>query len=104
MTITARIQGYVVGPIWWPAGAECFKEFNYDVTREEGRSREHCLAITRDGDFQSCSIAQGELVVTRHSDGHRVTRSWPLRKFPSVADMLHEDPDWFPSYDEEDED
>jgi len=25
------LRGYIVGPIWWPAGAECFKDLHYDA-------------------------------------------------------------------------
>lgn len=32
-----RLTGYVVGPIWWPAGAECFKPLDYGITREDAR-------------------------------------------------------------------
>jgi len=37
MKTQITIYGYVVGAIWWPAGAECFKEFTYDLTREKAR-------------------------------------------------------------------
>lgn len=101
-----NITGFLVGPIWWPAGAECFKRLSYDVTREDARFlepgtlRDHVLRATNDGDFQGCAIAQGELTITstRCDGATRVTRSrtWPLDRFPSIADCLHEDPDWFP--------
>lgn len=113
------IRGYVVGPIWWPSGAECFKPLSYNLTRENARFtepgslRDHVLAATNDGDFQSCTIACGELVVKRTSyttDAQQritrkrcVTRIFPLSRFPSIADCLHPDgDDWCPpaDYDE----
>jgi hypothetical protein len=108
------ITGYLVGDIWMPA-IECWKRLDYDLTREEARFtepgtlRDHILAATNDSDFQSCSIAHGELTVTRTTvslDNHtrrtkRVTRSWPLEHFPSIRDCLHNDPDWWPTFDDE---
>jgi hypothetical protein len=112
--LTLELRGCLVGSIWWPTGAECWKELSYNITREDGRYsepvslREHVLAATNDGDFQSCSIACGELIATRVTvkDGRRVTvmRSWPLERFGSVADCLHPDgQDWFPMTADEDE-
>jgi hypothetical protein len=112
MTTQISIRGYLVGPIWWPAGAECWKNLNYDLTRERDRYveppttlREHVLAATRDGDFQHCVIAQGEIVIERSRmigrDLVRKIRYYPLEKFHDVADCLHDDPDWFPDSGEE---
>lgn len=110
MPITSiELRGYVVGPIWWPAGAECFKDLRYNATdqnarwSEPGTLRDHVLAATRDGDFQNCTIAHGELVIERRQGSRRVIRSFPLSKFPSIADCLHpEGDDWCPQYDGED--
>lgn len=114
MRTETYITGYLVGHIWWPQ-AECFKSFQYNLTREAGRYtstaslRDHLLAITRDGDFQSCAIAQGEIVIRRTradptKPGHtiRVTRILPLEDCANVADLLHDNPDWAPSFDEDD--
>ena len=98
------ISGFLVGPIWWPSGSECFKPFRHDVADKESRwsdkgtLRDHILAITQDGDFQNCAIAQGEIVATRTNGRRTVTRSFPLDQFPSVRDCLHKDPDWIPDY------
>lgn len=106
-TYEISIHGFLVGPIWWPAGAECFKTLHYDANTQEvrwgepGTLRDHVLAAAMDGDFQGCAIAQGELVIRRRKGGRTVTRSWPLSRFPSVADCLHSDPDWLPDYGEE---
>lgn len=102
------IRGFIVGPIWWPAGAECYKRLSYDLTREDrrflepGTLRDHVLSATNDGDFQHATIALGELVIeTRKRGAGRETvkrRTWPLSRFPSIADCLHPDgDDWCPS-------
>ena len=103
VTTTVRLRGYLVGNIWMP-NCECFKELSYSLDdqssrwSERGTLRDHVLAATNDGDFQSCNIAHGELVITRTKGRRKVTRSFPLSMFPSVADCLHSDPDWFPDY------
>lgn len=108
------IEGFLVGNIWMPA-AECFKHLTFDVDSHRSRCvssdgsrytlRDAMLEATRDGDFQSCVVAAGTLriEVTTITEGRRVSRSrsWPLDRFPSIRDMLHADPEWFPAYDEE---
>lgn len=106
-TSQISITGYLVGNIWMP-GAECWKHLNYDVTAkswnwgEKGSLRDHVLAATNDGDFQSCNIACGELVITHTDDTgptrRRWTRVFDLKMFPSIADCVHDDPDWFPGF------
>lgn len=111
--IRAYLTGYIVGQIWWPAGTECWKDLHFDCTDYAKRCtpratlRDCVLAATNDGDFQGCDIAQGELVLeTRKAgpDGRMTTRrkSYPLSRFPSIADCLHSDPDWWPEYSDED--
>jgi hypothetical protein len=107
--IETEITGFLVGNIWWPVGAECWKDVRYRCQDEQARTegkmtlRDHILRITNDGDFQSCVIAQGEITITatRYDPERRTlcrrSRSWPLDRFPSVADCLHDDPDWWPS-------
>jgi hypothetical protein len=109
MITDISLRGFVVGPIWWPAGAECFKDLAYSITREDGRLtepgtlRDHVLRATNDGDFQHCTIALGEIVVTCVRGRRKVQRSFPLRKFPSIADCLHpEGDDWCPSFPDDD--
>lgn len=103
------LRGFIVGPIWWPAGVECYKPLNYSITREDGRFsepgtlRDHVLRATQDGDFQSATLACAEIVVTCQRERRRVTRSFPLSHFPSIADCLHpEGDDWCPQNDCED--
>lgn len=113
MTIHITISGYLVGPFWMPPGAECFKEITYDATDRQARTtgkmtlRDHLLNVTNDRDFQFCRVASGQLTLTAcKGDGHRRTRrsvSYPLDKFPSIADMIHPDPDWLPIFDGDDE-
>jgi hypothetical protein len=112
--INISLRGYLVGHIWQPGLGECFKPLSYDITREDhrftepGTLRDHILAATNDGDFQSCSLAAAELVATRteRKEGRTVTveRRWPLECFKSIADCLHPDRDWCPQYPEDFED
>jgi hypothetical protein len=104
---TLELRGYLVGHIWMP-NVECWKDLSYNITREDsqqGTLRDHVLRATNDGDFRSCVIAGGELVATRREqrEGRTVTieRRWPLDCFKSIRDMLHDDPDWMPPYDED---
>lgn len=106
-----RLQGFIVGPIWWPVGAECFKPLDYSLTDQEARwsepgtLREHVLSATRDGDFQHATLAHAVLVVERRLGSRRVIRSFPLSHFPSVADCLHpEGDDWCPQYGDDETD
>lgn len=96
--LQVTIHGYVVGPIWWPVGHECYKFFTYDLTREDkrfsepGTLRDHVLVITNDGDFQHCEIADGYLEATttkeQGSTVTRKTRLFNLSIFPSIADCV----------------
>ena len=106
MRTEIRITGYVVGPIWWPVGEECYKAFTYNVTNEKkrwsepGTLREHVLAITNDGDFQGCEIADGTLEVTIYKPNRSRSRTFDLTLFPSIADCVKTD--WCgPSFDDE---
>ena len=103
------ICGYLVGNIWM-SNAECSKPFNYDVTREAKRYvggkptlRDHVLAATNDGDFQSCLIAAGGLIATvtkRTKTGSiKRTRCFDLSQFHSIADCLRND--WDGPYEDE---
>lgn len=107
ITFEHSIRGYLVGPIWWPAGSECWKDLRYSITDQDFRFsdgpaplRTHCDRAVNDGDFQHCAIAQGEIVTraTIHRGGRVYTRtvSRPLTCFPSARDYLHSDPDWCP--------
>lgn len=111
MITEIRLRGFVVGPIWWPVGTECYKPLEYSCTdtnsrwSEPGTLRDHVLCVINDGDFQSCTLAHAELIVERRKGNRRVIRSWPLSRFPSVADCLHPDgDDWCPQHDDESED
>lgn len=102
-TAQISITGYLVGNIWMP-NAECWKSLNYDATAkswqwgEKGTLRDHVLAATNDGDFQSCVIAQGEVVITHRKGSRKTSRSFPLTMFKSISDCVHSDPDWFPDF------
>lgn len=109
--VSIAIEGFLVGPIWQPS-VEGYKPLAFDVDSHRKRCtssdgsrytlRDAMLEATRDGDFQYAAVAQGVLRVTSTragTDGRRVThsRAWPLARFPSIRDMLHDDPDWMPS-------
>lgn len=107
-TTHVKIRGFLVGAIWWPVGAECWKDLDYDLTREDARIvdgstgkvgadlRYHILRACNDGDFQSAVIAHGEVEIERRRGSRRTVRTFPLSMFPSVADCVHDDPDWCP--------
>lgn len=108
MITDIRLRGFIVGPIWMPA-VECYKPLDYSISDERrrwsgpGTLRAHVLAATNDGDFQSATLAHGELVIERRAGNRRVIRSFPLSHFPSVADCLHPaGDDWCPQDDSED--
>lgn len=112
MQTQISIHGFLVGPIWWPVGAECWKHLSYDLTDHDSRFvargtlRDHVLTAINDGDFQHCVIARGEIVIQttcRNNAGETIrrSRSWPLDRFPSIRDCLHADPDWFPESSED---
>jgi hypothetical protein len=108
MITDISLRGFIVGTIWMPA-VECYKPLNYSITREQARwsdpgtLREHVLAATNDGDFQSATLAHGKIVIERRTGNRRVIRAFPLSHFPSVADCLHpEGDDWCPQDNEDD--
>lgn len=112
MPVTSiSLRGYIVGPIWWPAGAECYKPLSYSISDERcrwsepGTLRDHVVAAVNDGDFQSATLAHAEIVIERRNGNRRVIRSFPLSHFPSITDCLHPDgEDWCPQGDWEDDD
>ena len=103
MRTSIEITGYLVGPIWWPAGLECYKHFTYDLTCEDqrlcgrdgkhepGTLRDHILRITQDGDFQSCEIADAALCITVYKTNRHRSRLFDLELFPSIADCVKTD-------------
>lgn len=111
MSIDVTLSGYLVGPIWWPTGTECYRAFNYSITNEAARIgtrrlRNHVLAVMNDGDFQSTCIALGEVTIRSVlTVGSRVvtrSKTVPLASFSALSDCLHPDPDWFPGTETED--
>lgn len=92
------IRGTLVGGIWWPAGAECWKPLRYDATAGQRRTvgkmtlRDHVLSATNDGDFQSCRLADATLEITTRHGSRTRSRIFPLDMFPSVVDCIL--PDW----------
>jgi hypothetical protein len=102
-TVSIEIRGTLVGTIWWPVGAECWKDARHDVTGHAARCingdaakgkpslRQHVDAMVNDGDFQGAEIADGELIITIRKPGRSRSRSFPLTMFPSIADMRRDD-------------
>jgi hypothetical protein len=105
---SVTIEGFLVGPIWMPA-VECYITLNYDAVAQQARTtgkmslRDHVLRAVMQfgGDFQHCVVAAGSLHIDRVrtcADGKRVSysRRVPLDRFPSIKDLIHDDPDWLP--------
>jgi hypothetical protein len=105
MTIQYQINGYLVGNAWMPS-AECYKPLAYRFVREDSfrpspfsdtqeTLRDAMLEATRDGDFQSCDVADGFLTITktvqRGATMRKVSRHFPLSMFASVSDMVRND-------------
>ena len=103
LSFSHSIRGYLVGQIWMPA-VECFKPLSHDCDAYERRCsepctlRDHMLAATHDGDFQSCEAGDAyletTLTITKGGRTYRRKRHTPLEAFPSIADMVRKD--WFP--------
>ena len=86
---TITISGTYGGPIWMPA-CICAKRFKHTVAADD-TLREAVLRVLNDGDFQSCSIAEGEVnfirrLPDRFHREHR--RTLDISQFPSVADCV----------------
>jgi hypothetical protein len=113
-TESITLRAYLVGPIWYPTGMECYHDLTIDLVR--GRKRFSTKADLRDllshivaehgGDFVSCSFAQASIeIVMGEPQGHgryRVLRSFPLADFPSAVDYCHPDSDWWPASNDDD--
>jgi hypothetical protein len=103
--VTVRIQGDIVGPIWWPSGEECYKSFDRTFHRgnfgnisrgHEVNSLEEMLdKLTNDGDFQNCRIGNAILTVSYHRGSREVSRVWELRGI-SYPDYFSRDYPVFP--------
>lgn len=106
---TFVIRGFLVGYIWQP-GAECWKDlafrFEHDkagITKSAGYNslRDALCAATNDGDFRTCAVAQGELVIhrTTYTATSRTIRSraFPLSMFRGIEDLTRE---WDGPYEE----
>ena len=105
MRTSIKITGYLVGPIWWPAGLECYKHFTYDLTREDerfcgrdgthepGTLRDHVLSLMMEhgGDFQHCEIANAALCAAVYRPNRSRSRIFDLELFPSIADCVKTD-------------
>lgn len=94
--VTASIHCTIAGHIWMPSTL-CWKdgiklEFGQGPWKFEGNLRDALLQITNDGDFQSCSVVDGSLKLTRTTRLATSiitrTRHFDLAFFPSIADCL----------------
>ena len=100
---TISIHGTKRGPIWWPVGAECEKDFSYTVKADE-TLRDALLKITNDGDFQYTEVLENTFIRVKmllQSGYATLTRerifdiTSPL--FTSIQDMVIND---YPVYEE----
>ena len=97
-TTKIRIYGELQGPIWWPAGAICTKEFDlccdYEdkpFCRQIDCLRDALLHITNDGDFQNCEICFAVLEITKQKGLSRIIRERILQGVGENADCFVED-------------
>jgi hypothetical protein len=94
MSRSLTIEGFFVGPIW--QGIECYRAFQY-VAPASGRMRlrDHVLRAVAEhgGDFRQCVVAAGAIHIDRGARSRRV----PLDRFPSIRDLVHDDPGWLPN-------
>jgi len=97
-TIKIRIYGEVQGPIWWPVGAICTKEFSLVCSYEDKpfRRQIECLRdalldITNDGDFQHCEISFAVLEITKQKGLNKIVRERILQGTGENADCFIED-------------
>jgi hypothetical protein len=79
-TYTYKAVGTIQGKIWMPS-CICEKEFSIKFSREDVpfRVKFETLEdiknhITNDGDFQSCEIIGGILIVTMHYSNRTIER------------------------------
>ena len=94
--LAATIYATIAGHIWQPCSL-CWKDgiklqFGHGPWKFGGTLRDAALSISNDGDFQSCSIVEGELVLERmkQTGTSTITRTrvFPLAFFPSIADCM----------------
>ena len=97
-TIKIRIYGELQGPIWWPAGAICTKEFDLccDYEDKPFRRQIDCLRdallhITNDGDFQNCEICFAVLEITKQKGLSKIIRERILQGVGENADCFVDD-------------
>ena len=97
-TTRIRIYGEVQGPIWWPVGAICTKQFDVRCSREDkpfSRQieclRDVLLHITNDGDFQNCEISFAVLEITKQKGLSKIVRGRVLRGTGDNADCFISD-------------
>ena len=94
--LSFALVGQVQGRIW--QGLECVKEINVRFAKSEARCtmqdeyatlRDAVLAVTNDGDFQSCHLSPDTQlrVVVSKPNGSRV-RYIPVTMFPAIADCV----------------
>jgi len=83
--ITYKAIGTIKGNIWMP-NIECTKDFNINFSKDNSLPfttnfetlediKNH---ITNDGDFRSCEISEGELIVTLHYGNRTISHCLDL--------------------------
>lgn len=96
-TLDIRICGTLQGPIWWPFGAICQKEFDkhFNYQQEPFKYPIDCLRdallhITNDGDFQNCEISFAVLIVTKQKGHNKIIRERVLQGTGKNSDCFCE--------------
>jgi len=100
---TVQIVGTLAGSYWWPIGETWHKDLS--ETREyrpreqtqtyrttTGSLRDLVVDLVCDGDSSSsCRFsADTVVIVTRFRGPRRISRTFPITMFPSVADCIEE--------------
>jgi len=99
MRTTYRVNGTLLGPIWWPIGAPATKSFEYVTAERPATMRALADAVMsrEDGDFSGPARMMADTVLTIirwGATGHH-GRSWAVDSLPSMAEYITAEwPEW----------
>lgn len=110
--VYATLYATVGGRIWMPA-VNCTKEIKVDLNQESARYsdgwvgtfRHLMVGIACDGDFQTLakfsphSFIKFETISVRGRKEHHTVSYRPLTDFPSIADLIHSEDEWYDNFD-----
>lgn len=85
---SVKLNGVIYGDLWW--SGEAWKDVNA-TAKDDDTLRDLVLRVTNDGDFQGCDLtADSSITVTLIKPNRRITRTFDINLFPSVADCIGE--------------